>query len=104
MVGRLWPGTFPTATLLVNVTGALLMGLLAGALARFAPAWAPEARLLLGTGLLGGFTTFSAFSLDAVALLERGDIADALLYIGASVALCLLALYLGLVVARGLAG
>ena len=99
--GRFWPAAFPLATLLINICGSLLMGLLAGALARWLPPWQSEARLLLGTGVLGGFTTFSAFSLDAVTLIERGEIGEAALYVGASVVGSLLALYLGLMVVRG---
>ena len=69
----------PLGTLSVNVVGGLLMGLLAGWLARVSAG--EPARLLLGVGVLGGFTTFSAFSLDVVTLMERGDIALALGYV-----------------------
>lgn len=100
LVGRVWTGPFPLATLLVNVAGSLAMGLLIGLLARFAPAWHAEARLFAAVGVLGGFTTFSAFSLDAVGLLERGQFGPALVYVALSVALCLLALYLGLMITR----
>ncbi|MAQ85721.1 MAG: fluoride efflux transporter CrcB [Maritimibacter sp.] len=93
------PG-FPWGTLIVNVAGSFLMGVLVVALAelggnRFAP--------LLMTGLLGGFTTFSAFSLDAVTLYERGAIGTAALYVSASVVLSLAALFAGLAAARGVA-
>ena len=81
---------FPWGTLAVNLSGGLLIGLLAGAMGEGAtrPAW-----LLLGVGLLGGFTTFSAFSLDMFAMLERGAAGTALAYAAASVlgALALLA-------------
>lgn len=94
------PG-FPAGTLTVNVVGGLLMGLLAGYLAR-RPGGAGEAlRLFLATGVLGGFTTFSAFSLDAVLLWERGQTAAALGYVLASVVLSILALLAGLAVMRG---
>ena len=75
---------FPWATLAVNVTGSFAMGLLAGWLARHdgAEGW----RLLLGVGLLGGFTTFSAFSLEAVALWQRAP-ALSVAYVAASVVL-----------------
>jgi CrcB protein len=94
---------FPVATLVVNVVGSFAMGVLAGWLALRAgvPALAApnaEVRLFLGTGVLGGFTTFSAFSLDAVTLWQRGDIALAVLYVGASLALSLGALLAGLAV------
>jgi CrcB protein len=101
LIGRLWPMGFPLATLIVNIAGSFAMGLLIGWLARSMPAWAPEARLFIAVGVLGGFTTFSAFSLDAVALIERGAVAQALLYIALSVALCLAGLYLGLLMTRG---
>ena len=90
---------FPWATLTVNVVGSLAMGLLAGWLARFASGgetW----RLLIGVGLLGGFTTFSAFSLELMVLIERGQAATALTYAAVSVLAGLTALYLGLIVMR----
>lgn len=90
----LGPG-FPWATLFVNVVGGFLMGALIEALAlRFDGS--VELRTFLATGILGGFTTFSAFSMDAVLLMQRGETAMAALYIGASVALSILALLAGL--------
>ncbi|MHA6347539.1 fluoride efflux transporter CrcB [Roseivivax sp. CAU 1761] len=91
------PG-FPWGTLTVNVAGSFLMGLLAVALTHWG-----AARLspLLLTGILGGFTTFSAFSLDALTLWERGAAGQAALYVAGSVALSLAALALGLAAARG---
>lgn len=91
------PG-FPWGTLTVNVLGSFLMGVLVVALAekggnRFAP--------LLMTGFLGGFTTFSAFSLDAVTLMERGQHVVALSYVLASVLVSIVALMAGLAVSRG---
>lgn len=100
-VGRFWAGPLPLATLLVNVVGSLAMGLLIGFLARYVPAWQNEARLFLAVGLLGGFTTFSAFSLDAVTLIERGQSGLALLYVLASVIVSILALFAGLMLMRG---
>ncbi len=89
---------FPWGTLAVNVVGSFLMGVLVVVLAKkggnhLAP--------LLMTGMLGGFTTFSAFSLDAVTLFERGQVATAGLYVLTSVLLSILALVLGLLLARG---
>ncbi len=92
------PG-FPWGTLTVNVVGSFVMGAVVVLLAhlsatRFAP--------LLMTGVLGGFTTFSAFSLDAVTLWERGAVTQAAVYTGASVVLSLTALVAGLALARAL--
>ena len=91
---------FPWGTLSANVIGSLAMGLLVGWLTRYG-AGGENVRLLLGVGLLGGFTTFSAFSLELVLLMERGSPGLALLYAGASVLAGFGALYLGLVVMRG---
>ena len=94
---RMFGPGFPYGTLTVNVLGSFLMGVLVVVLGHFsANRFAP----LLMTGLLGGFTTFSAFSLDAVTLYERGQVATAGLYVGASVIVSLAALFAGLSVAR----
>lgn len=93
--GSAWPwGTFG-----VNVVGGLLMGLLAGWLA--ARGGSEQVRLLLGVGVLGGFTTFSAFSLDVMLLIERGQAGMAMGYALASVLAAVGALALGLWLARG---
>lgn len=100
---RLFGPAFPWGTLTVNVVGSLAMGLIAGWLAlRPDAAWSAGARLFLATGVLGGFTTFSAFSLDAAALWERGALMEAGLYAGASIVLSIAALVLGLALARWL--
>ncbi len=101
LVGRHWQGTFPLAILLVNIIGAILMGMVIGLLARFLPAWQEQARLFVAVGILGGFTTFSSFSLDTIYLLERGELAQAALYVVLSVVVCLAGLYLGLLITRG---
>ncbi len=90
---------FPWGTFAVNVCGSFMLGFLAHA---FAVSWTvtPEIRALLTVGLLGAFTTFSTFSLDVVTLYERGQTGFALLYLGASVAVSIGALFVGLRVAR----
>jgi CrcB protein len=93
----------PASTFIVNVVGGLLMGMIVGWLAFKADLpWSQEVRLFLTTGILGGFTTFSAFSLDTVMLIERGDYATAGLYVVASVVLSIAALALGLALMRSL--
>ncbi len=101
LVSRYWLGSFPLATLLINILGSVCMGLFMGAMARTFPAWGNEARLFVAVGILGGFTTFSAFSLDAVTLIERGEAGQAVLYALLSVVVCLGGLYLGLLMTRG---
>jgi CrcB protein len=93
---------FPWGTLAANVLGGLVMGLSAALLMeRAAGAWRPVAPFLM-TGVLGGFTTFSAFSLDALYLMERGRAAAAAAYVGGSVCLSIAALWAGLTLARSL--
>jgi CrcB protein len=97
----LGPG-FPWGTLGVNVVGSFLMGGLAAWLSlRASDAWREPTRLLLATGVLGGFTTFSAFSLDTLVLWEKGDLSLAAAYIAASVALSIIGLAAGLAIVRG---
>ena len=96
---RLFGPSFPWGTFGVNVIGSLLMGLLVGLFALKLDL-TPEARSFLTTGILGGFTTFSAFSLDAVNMLERGDMELAFAYMGGSVVFSVGALFLGLFVVR----
>ena len=86
---------FPFGTFAVNVLGCLAVGILAGVAERY-EVIGPEARLFLFTGLLGGFTTFSAFGLEAVFLLRRGDLGVAALYAGGTVVLGITAVWLGL--------
>ena len=90
---------FPWATMIVNVVGSFIMGVLVAAMAA---GWntSQEMRVFLATGILGGFTTFSAFSLDFVALWERKNHAAALGYAGGSVVLSLVAVFAGLWLAR----
>lgn len=102
-IGRVWTSSFPLATLVINLVGAVLMGLFIGLLARVLPAWSEPARLFIAVGVLGGFTTFSSFSLETVMLIERGHVLSAATYVLLSVVVCLAGLYLGLLVTRGLA-
>ena len=97
------PGSgFPWGTLSVNLLGSLLMGALLGWFARgsLAAETAENLRLLVGVGLLGGFTTFSAFSAELVTMLHRGQMADAALYGAASLFAGLAALLAGLIIAQ----
>jgi fluoride exporter len=91
---------FPWATLAVNTIGSLLMGLLAGFLVRSGSGDADGWRLLVGIGVLGGFTTFSAFSLEMAMLIQRGQVGLAGLYALLSVGLGVTGLIFGITVAR----
>ena len=91
---------FPYGTLIVNIVGSFAMGLLAGYFA-FRPGIAQHMRLFLTTGILGGFTTFSAFSLDTALLVERHSYGLAAGYVVGSVAAGLSALFFGLALFRG---
>lgn len=86
---------FPYGTFAVNLAGCLAIGLLMGAAERY-EVLSPDARLFLVTGLLGGFTTFSAFGYETLFLLRRGEPWIAAGYVGASVAFGLAAVWLGL--------
>ena len=106
LVGRTtlaWFGPgYPWGTLAVNLIGGLAMGLLVGALARIGEG-SEQWRLLLGVGVLGGFTTFSAFSLDVVTMAERGDWTAAAGYVLISVIGAVAALLAGMAVVRAVA-
>ena len=92
------PG-FPLGVMFCNVIGSLLMGLF---IVTAAHKGLTQLSPLIATGLLGGFTTFSAFSLEAVNLMERGEATQALAYVGLSVGASLGGLYAGMMIARGL--
>ena len=98
---RLFPATqWPWGTLAVNVLGGLLMGLLAGWLAFRGGLHSESIRLFAAVGILGGFTTFSAFSLETALMIEKRQFALASGYVAASVVLSIAALFVGLMVAR----
>ena len=96
---RLLGAAFPYATLIENVTGSLAMGVLAAWFA-FKGDASQSWRLFFTTGILGGYTTFSAFSLDAALLYQRGELGLAALYVLASVALSIGGLFAGLALVR----
>ena len=98
-ISGIWARSFPLATLLVNLVGALLIGVLFGLLQQKTDL-APQLKPLLMVGFLGGFTTFSTFSLETYQLILRGELTSALLYALASVILCVLAVVLGIWCAR----
>lgn len=102
VMGRIghWLGiNFPYGTLTVNILGSFIMGVLIVLFARMASV-PQNIQALVTVGVLGGFTTFSTFSLDVATLLERGDYSPALLYILASVMGSIGAIFLGLIIAR----
>jgi len=103
MTLRLFGPGFPVGTLMVNVVGSLVMGLFIGWLVRHESSHLQALRYFFATGVLGGFTTFSAFSLDTSILWERGDTHLALVYILASVILSILAVFAGLMIMRQVA-
>ena len=99
--GRILPaGDWPAATLTVNVVGGLLMGLLTGWLAFRGGDGQDNIRLFAAVGVLGGFTTFSAFSLETAQMIERRQLGLAATYVGLSVVLSVAALFIGLMIAR----
>lgn len=97
--GKTFGTHFPWGTFLINITGSTVMGLIAGYLAFKGEASQPW-RLFIMTGVLGGYTTFSAFSLDAAFLYERGEIALAVAYVLGSVLLAIAGLFAGLALVR----
>jgi CrcB protein len=109
-VGRFWLTTvmtaltgprFPWGTLLINVLGSGVIGLVAGlTLTPARVGMHPDVRIFLMTGVCGGFTTFSAFSLQTLELLQSGDVVPAFGYAVGSVVLCVLATYGGWVLGR----
>lgn len=101
LAAHLFGMNYPWGTLLANLLGGFAMGVLAGCLARSASG-GEHFRLLLGVGVLGGFTTFSAFSLETLLMIERGQLLVALTYALASVIGAIVALALGLSLMRSI--
>jgi CrcB protein len=100
LTARLFPGLgFPLATLVINVTGSMVMGVLVAIFA-FKGGGTQHWRLFLTTGILGGYTTFSTFSLDVALLYERGDLMQATLYVLGSVVLSILGILLAMALTR----
>lgn len=100
-VGRLAPNAaWPWGTFLANIVGGLCMGLLVGWLALRGGAQQEVVRLFAAVGVLGGFTTFSSYSLEAVLMIERRQMGLAAAYVGLSVIAAMAALFVGLTVAR----
>lgn len=104
LAGRMHAASFPYGTLLVNMTGSFLMGLWIAVMALLLPERQKDLHLLLAVGLLGGFTTFSAFSLDAFLLLEKGLFAQAACYMLGSVVFSIAALFAAMLLVQKLAG
>jgi len=102
-ITRLAGWAFPLGILTINVTGSLLMGMVAGYFIGKTDVWSQDVRLFLATGILGGYTTFSAFSLDAANLIQRGEPGTAAFYVGASVLFSIIGLFCGLWVIKVLA-
>ncbi len=100
---RVMGADFPWGTFAINIIGSLCIGIITGLLALMT-AWSQEVRLFVVVGVLGGFTTFSAFSLDTILLVERGQIVNAALYVFGSVVLSIIAAFLGLFLMRAVAG
>jgi CrcB protein len=100
-VGRLFNTNFPWATLFINVSGSVLMGALA-ALILIRLDLSQAARIFLTVGVCGGFTTFSTFSLDAYSLIEKGNLATAVIYMVSSAVLSIVALALAMYAVRSL--
>jgi CrcB protein len=95
LVGAL-PNGFPLSTFLINIAGSLAMGLLVGVLAKTTPQFQNEIRLFVAVGVFGGFTTFSSFSLDAISMIERGDMLLAAAYVVGSVLFGIAGLWIGM--------
>lgn len=99
MINSFWQSSFPWATIAINIIGSLCIGILFVAISERAVLHA-DFRYLLMIGLLGGFTTYSAFSLETILLIEKGDLLIAFSYILSTVIICLAAVWLGIKASR----
>ncbi len=103
LIGRAYGTDFPYSTLAVNIIGSFLMGVWIGVMTNLLPDKARNLHLLFAVGVLGGFTTFSTFSLDIYYLFERGEYLQVAGYIFSSVLISVLALIAGLWVVKAIA-
>jgi CrcB protein len=100
MISAMHRSSFPLGTILVNIIGSFLMGVLHFFLTNYMDSLSPQTRLLLGVGVLGGFTTFSAFSLDVFRLINANNFSLAFAYIFSSLIFSILAIFFGFYVAK----
>ncbi len=100
-INMLWQGSFPLATMLVNVAGSFAMGIMYIVIVDYQHL-SPEWRSIMMVGFLGAFTTFSTFSLETVTLIQRGELMTAMLYMLLSVVLCVLAAAIAIYVSKAL--
>ncbi len=98
LVSKCFEGSFPWGTLTVNILGSLLIGILTGLVAK--GTLSPEMKLLLVTGFCGGFTTFSTFANESLSMMKAGQVALLALYIGVSVAVGIMAAYIGMQISK----
>ncbi len=99
---RTWGTGFPRGTLIVNVTGSLLLGIVMGLAGGGRDPLSPEARLFLGAGIMGGYTTYSSFNYETLALAERGSVGLAAANVAMTVGLCLASGVAGIVAGRAI--
>ena len=103
-ISKLNAGTFPLHTFIINISGSFLMGVWIGVMALMLPGRAKDLHMLVAIGVLGGFTTFSTFSLESYMLIEKGLWAQAALYIIGSVVFSILGLFMGMWLLRTING
>jgi CrcB protein len=99
---RTWGADFPRGTLIVNVTGSLLLGVIMGLAGGGRDPLSPEARLFLGAGIMGGYTTYSSFNYETLALAERGNVGLAAGNLALTVCLCVAGGVLGIAAGRAI--